>query len=178
MPDSVQSSVRIGCISIAKNHADFPELNILNTVFGGYFGSRLMRNIREDKGYTYGIHSYITHFEHASYFVIDTEVGNEVCKAAMDEIYHELETMRTVQVTGEELLTVKNYMLGSLLRATDGPFNRISAIRNSVLSGLDEMYFTRLVDAIKHITPERLKDLSNIYFANENMQEVICGNLP
>ncbi|MBC8045974.1 MAG: insulinase family protein, partial [Fimbriimonadaceae bacterium] len=121
--DSVQSSVRIGCISISKHHPDFPELNVLNTIFGGYFGSRLMSNIRENKGYTYGIHSYITHLKHASYFAVDTEVGNEVCKNAIAEVYKEMDVLKSIHIDAEELNVVKNYMLGTLLRATDGPFN-------------------------------------------------------
>ncbi|MBC8045341.1 MAG: insulinase family protein, partial [Fimbriimonadaceae bacterium] len=175
--DSVQSSVRIGCISISKHHPDFPELNVLNTIFGGYFGSRLMSNIRENKGYTYGIHSYITHLKHASYFAVDTEVGNEVCKNAIAEVYKEMNLLKSIQIDAEELNVVKNYMLGTLLRATDGPFNRINIIRNIVLSDLDFSYFDSLVHAIKTVTPERLKELANKYLVKEHMKEIICGNL-
>ncbi|MFN0274169.1 MAG: M16 family metallopeptidase [Chitinophagales bacterium] len=177
LSQSVQSSVRIGCISIPKDHPDYPEVNVLNTVFGGYFGSRLMSNIREDKGFTYGIHSYIAHLDHASYFSIDMETGNEVCKAAIAEVYKEMDLLRKMLIREDELTTVKNYMLGSLLRATDGPFNRINVIRNIVLSGLDFSYFQDLVKGIQTITPERLRDLANIYLIPENMREVICGNL-
>lgn len=177
LSQSVQSSVRIGCISIGKDHPHFPQLNVLNTVFGGYFGSRLMSNIREDKGYTYGIHSYISHLNHASYFAIETETGNEVCKDAIVEIYKEMDLLQTRQIAADELTTVKNYMLGSLLRATDGPFNRMSVIRNIILSGLEPSYFQTLIEAIKTVTPERLQDLAQMYLVKENMKEVICGNL-
>lgn len=177
LKESVQSSVRIASLSIPKHHPDYPELNVVNTIFGGYFGSRLMSNIREDKGYTYGIHSYITHLKHASYFSIDTEVGNEVCEKAITEIYREMEIMCTDKVENEELDIVKNYMLGTLLRATDGPFNRINIIRNIVLSGLDFTYFDSLVHAIKTVTPERIRDLAQKYLIKGNMKQVICGNL-
>lgn len=173
--DSVQSSVRIGTISISKTHPDFPDLNVLNTLFGGYFGSRLMTNIREDKGYTYGIYSSISHYRHASYFSIDTEVGNEVCASALEEIYKEMDLLKTVPVDKEELTIVQNYMMGGLLRATDGPFNRINVVKNMVMSGLDARYFDGLVSAIRNITSERLMELANRYFDHETMKEVVCG---
>ena len=173
--DSVQSSIRIGNLTISKTHPDYPELNVLNTLFGGYFGSRLMSNIREDKGYTYGIYSSISHYEHSSYFSIETEAGNEVCEATLKEIYHEIDDIRSVLVDDEELTIVKNYMMGSLLRATDGPYNRINVIKNIVMSGLDTTYFDKLVHAIKTVTPERLMELANKYLLVEHMKEVVCG---
>lgn len=174
--DSVQSSVRIGGLTISKTHPDFAELNVLNTAFGGYFGSRLMTNIREDKGYTYGIYSSITHFNHASYFSIETETGNEVCEKAIAEIYNEMEKMRTTLIDDEELTIIKNYMMGGLLRATDGPFNRINVIKNMVMSRLDTGYFEGLVNAIRTVQPERLRDLAIQYFDRGTMKEVVCGH--
>lgn len=174
--DSVQSSLRIGALSIPRTHADYPDLNVLNTLFGGYFGSRLMANIREDKGYTYGIYSGITHFEHGSYFSVETEVGNGVCHAAIAEIGNEMRRMREEPVGSEELSIVRNYMMGSLLRATDGPFNRISIIKNLVMSKLGIAYFNKLAESIRTITPARLQELANNYLHPENMIEVICGN--
>ena len=173
--DSVQSSVRIGTLSIPKTHPDFAELNVLNTAFGGYFGSRLMTNIREDKGYTYGIYSSITHLVHASYFSVETEVGNEVCAAAIAEVYKEMDVLKTTLIDDEELTIIKNYMMGGLLRATDGPFNRINVIKNMVMSNLTTEYFDGLAHAIKHVDAERLMELANKYFDYETMKEVICG---
>lgn len=173
--DSVQSSVRIGTLSIAKTHPDFPDLNVLNTLFGGYFGSRLMTNIREDKGYTYGIYSSISHYRHASYFSIETEVGNEVCASALEEIYKEMDLLKKVAVEEDELSIVRNYMLGGLLRATDGPFNRINVIKNTMLSGLTLDYFDSLERAIRNISSERIMELAQQYFDYETMKEVVCG---
>jgi zinc protease len=174
--ESVQSSIRIGGLTIGKQHPDYPELNVANTVLGGYFGSRLMSNIREDKGFTYGIYSMIRHYRHGSYFAVDTEVGNEVCMAAVEEIYQEMDKMGKEPVGMDELMVVRNYMMGSLIRATDGSFNRIQVIRNMVLSDLDFSYFDTLVHAIKTITPERIMELSQQYFQAEQYKEVICGN--
>lgn len=173
--DSVQSSVRIGTISIPKTHPDFAELNVLNTAFGGYFGSRLMTNIREDKGYTYGIYSSITHYVHSSYFSVETEVGNEVCASAIAEIYKEMDALKTTPIDEEELTIIKNYMMGGLLRATDGPYNRINVVKNMMMSNLTTSYFDGLVHAVKTVSAERLMELANQYFDYETMQEVVCG---
>ena len=173
--DSVQSSVRIGNISISKKHPDYPEFNVLNTAFGGYFGSRLMTNIREDKGYTYGIHSGVTHYKYGSFFVIQTETGNEVCAAAIAETYKEMDILKKEKMDADELMIIKNYMMGGLLRATDGPFNRINVIKNMVMSDLDTSYFDSLVSGIKNITADRLMELANTYLDQENMKEVVCG---
>jgi len=173
--DSVQSSVRIGTMTVNKTHPDFADLNVLNTLFGGYFGSRLMTNIREERGYTYGIYSSIAHLRHASYFSIETEVGNEVCAPALEEIYKEMDLLKKVAVEEEELSIVRNYMLGGLLRATDGPFNRINVIKNMLLSDLTLEYFDNLERSIRSITPERLMELAQKYFDHETMKEVVCG---
>ena len=172
---SVQSSVRIGGLTINKQHPDFPALNVANTVLGGYFGSRLMSNIREEKGYTYGIYSMIRHHQHGSYFVIDTETGNEVCRQAVEETYKEMRLLATEPVDMEELDVVKNYMMGSLIRATDGSFNRIQVIRNMVLSGLDFDYFTRLAEAVRSSTPETVMEMSRRYLQPELYKEIISG---
>ena len=173
--DSVQSSIRIGCPSISKDHPDYPLLYMLTVIYGGYFGSRLMSNIREDKGYTYGIYSSGNHFLHGSYFEIDTEVGNEVCEKAIKEIYSEMDILRSEPVGEEELTIVRNYVMGSLLRATDGPFNRINLIRSLLLGGQDISYFERLVHVLKTATPDELMQTANKYFVKERMVEVVCG---
>ena len=124
--NALQSAIRIGRIFPNKTHKDYFGLQILNTVLGGYFGSRLMKNIREDKGYTYGIGSGILSLKEAGYFFISTEVGSDVTKAALTEIYKEIETIRTIEITEQELELVKNYLLGQLLSSCDGPFNMAS----------------------------------------------------
>jgi zinc protease len=111
-PDAVQSAIRIGRVLFNKSHPDYCKFQVLNTVFGGYFGSRLMANIREDKGYTYGIGSGVNNLVHSGYFFISTEVGTDVTSAALKEIYHEMKRMREELVDENELETVRNYILG------------------------------------------------------------------
>lgn len=178
LEDSVQSSIRIGKIAIPRSHPDFLAYNIMMVIFGGYFGSRLMSNIREDKGYTYGIHAMTSHHRHASYMEISTEVGNEVCIDAIEEIYKEMDAMRNAPVSSDELSIVRNYMMGSILRATDGPFNRVNIIKNLILHDMTTDYYEAYVHALQTITPQQIQDMAARYLVKEDMTEVICGNLP
>ncbi|MCC6690831.1 MAG: insulinase family protein, partial [Bacteroidia bacterium] len=120
--DALQSAIRIGRVLFNKLHPDYHAMKILNTVLGGYFGSRLMANIREDKGYTYGIGSRIISLKNEGYFFISTEVGVDVCKAAIKEIYTEVNQLQNNLIPQSELELVKNYMLGDFVRSIDGPF--------------------------------------------------------
>ena len=106
---------------------------------------------------------------------IQTETGNEVCAAAIAETYKEMDILKKEKMDDDELMIIKNYMMGGLLRATDGPFNRINVIKNMVMSDLEISYFDSLVNGIKNITADRLMELANKYLDQENMKEVVCG---
>ena len=146
---------------------------VLNTVFGGYFGSRLMSNIREDKGYTYGIYSYLQNHRQQSAWVISTEAGRDVCEATIAEVYKEMELLRNETVDKEELLLVQNYMMGSILGDLDGPFQIINRWKNIILNGLDESYFYNQIDAIKSITASEIQDLANKYLVPDKFYELV-----
>src|ERR1700709_917532 len=103
-----------------KTHRDYAGMTVLNTVLGGYFGSRLMSNIREDKGYTYGIGSAVVSLLHGGYFFIAAETGVKVTAPAITEIYKEIDRLKTEIIPDDELAMVKNYMSGSFLRSVDG----------------------------------------------------------
>src|SRR6185312_4373869 len=137
-PNGVQGAIRIGRPFPNRRHPDFKKTIVLNTLFGGYFGSRLMGNIREDKGYTYGIHSYLENHLEESSWVVSTEAGKEVCQATIEEVYKEMELLREEPVNAEELLLVKNYMMGLNLGYIDGPFQVISRWKSLVLNDVDE----------------------------------------
>ena len=126
-------------------------------MFGGFFGSRLMSNIREEKGYTYGIHSYLENHIHESAWVISTEAGKDVCEATITEVYKEMEILRNELVDAEELLLVRNYMIGSILGDLDGPFHIINRWKNIVLHGLDESFFYKQIETIKTVPAEELR---------------------
>ena len=174
-PDALQSAIRMGLPVINRNHPDFPLLQVLNTVLGGYFGSRLMANIREDKGYTYGIGSGISSLKHAGAMFIATEVGADVCKAAITEIEKEIELLKTELISEEELSLVRNYMLGSLLGSLENVFSHADKFKNLYFAGLDYDYYDKYVDAVKTVTAIRLKELANEYLDFDEFYKVIVG---
>ncbi len=173
--EALQSAIRIGKVLFNKTHPDFQSLQILNTVFGGYFGSRLMSNIREDKGYTYGIGSGIASLQNGGYFFISTEVGVDVCKNAIKEIYFEMDRLRNENITGGELELVKNYLLGTFLRSVDGPFAMAERFKGLLEYNLSYDYFDKYIATIKGISASQLRDLANTYFDKESMIELVVG---
>jgi predicted Zn-dependent peptidase len=173
--DALQSAIRIGKILFTKQHPDYPVMLVLNTIFGGYFGSRLMANIREDKGYTYGIGSAMVSFSNAGYFTISTEVGADVTKDAVKEIYFELNKIQTEKISDSELALVRNYMLGTFLRSIDGPFALADRFKGIHFNNLDYNYYERYVETIRSITAEKLMNLANKYWKKEEMIELVVG---
>jgi predicted Zn-dependent peptidase len=172
---SVQTSIRIGSRSINKRDQDYPGLKILNTVLGGYFGSRLMRNIREDKGYTYGISSSLTSLNLSGFKVISTDVGREHCGNTIGEIYREIELLQNQLVSGNELDIVRNYMSGEMVRMFDGPFALAESFRAIWEFGLNSEYYERLAEKIRTITPDEIKHLAQTYYKCEDLFEITAG---
>jgi len=169
----VQGAKRLGTPFPNRRHPDFLKAHVLNVLFGGFFGSRLMTNIREDKGYTYGIHSYVQNHIHQTAWIISTEAGRDVCEPAIVEVYREMELLRNESVDDEELLLVRNYMMGSLLADLDGPFQIINRWKNIILNGLDESYFYKSIDTIKTVSSTELQELANKYLLPENFYELV-----
>jgi len=172
-PDGVQGSIRMARPFPNRHHPDFTKVMVLNNLFGGFFGSRLMDNIREDKGYTYGIHSYLQNHMHNSAWMIATEAGRDVCEPTITEVYKEMKTLREELVDDEELLLVKNFMLGSVLGDLDGPFHIIGRWKNIVLNDLPDTYFADYIRTIKTITAEELLALSGKYLQPEAFYELV-----
>ena len=172
---AVQNSVRIGSPTINKRHPDYTGLKVLDSILGGYFGSRLMRNIREDKGFTYGISSSVTSLDLSGYKVISTEVAQKNCRKAIDEIYNEIRLLQKVPVKTDELEVVRNYMTGELLRMFDGPFALAESFRGVWDFGLDNSYYKRLVEKIKTIEPDEIIHLANTYYNIDDLYEVTAG---
>jgi len=171
--NGVQGAIRMARHFPNRHHPDFPKAQVLNNIFGGFFGSRLMTNIREDKGYTYGIHSYLQNHLHNSAWMVSTEAGREVCEATITEVYKEMEMLRNEKVDDEELLLVKNYMMGSVLGELDGPFQIIARWKNIILNNLDENYFANSIQAIKSITAVELQELADKYFQPREFYELV-----
>ena len=174
--EAVQNAIRIGKIVISKTHPDYAGLTVLNCILGGYFGSRLMKKIREEKGYTYGISSMLITLRHAGYFTIVSEVGADVTQPAIDDIYGEIEKLRTTDVPGDELDRVKNYMLGEMIRMFDGPFAQAETFISLLEYDMGYEYFRELIAVIKSITPAEIRSLANKYLS-DGMSQVIVGKI-
>lgn len=172
-PDGVQAAIRIARPFPTRKHPDFPKVQVLNAVFGGFFGSRLMTNIREDKGYTYGIYSFLVNHIHAGAWMISTEAGRDVAAATVNEVYHEMQQLREKPVEDEELLLVKNYLIGTLLGDLDGPFQIIGRWKNLILNDLDDRFFYHSVDTIKTIGAKELQELANQYLQPDQFHELV-----
>ena len=172
-PAGVQGAVRLGAPFPNRHHPDFTKTQVLNNVLGGFFGSRLMSNIREDKGYTYGIHSYLENHMQQSAWIVSTEAGRDVCEATVAETYKEMERLRNEPVQDDELLLVRNYMLGSILGDLDGPFHIINRWKNIILNELPHDYFYKQIEVIKSVSADELQQLANKYLKPENFYELV-----
>ncbi|MFN8241578.1 MAG: pitrilysin family protein [Bacteroidales bacterium] len=172
---TVQSAIRIGSRTIIKTHPDYYGLKVLDTILGGYFGSRLMKNIREQKGYTYGIHSSVISYKLSGYKAISAEVGAAHSRDAVKEIMNEIRLLQTEPVDADELNVVRNYMLGELVRMFDGPFAIGESFRSAWEFGLDNSYYRKFAEKINLITPDEIIRLAEAYYKTEDLFEVIAG---
>ncbi len=173
--DALQSAVRIGNATINKTHPDFLPFMVVNTILGGYFGSRLMTNIREDKGYTYGIGSGLASLNHAGMFFIASEVGNDVTGKAIEQIFIEIEKLRSEPVKAEELSLVKNYLLGTFLRSADGPFALADLFKATLDYGMDMSYYDSFLHTVKNITIKDIQDIAVKYLQPDSMIRLVVG---
>jgi len=172
-PSAVQGAIRLASPFPTRQHPDFKKAMVLNTVFGGFFGARLMSNIREDKGYTYGIYSYIqNHLQHTAW-VVSTDAGKDVSEATIEEVYKEMKRLREEKISEEELLLVRNYMIGGILGELDGPFQIMAKWKNIILNNVDENYFYDSVREIKTVSADELLALANKYLHPEHFYELV-----
>jgi predicted Zn-dependent peptidase len=171
-PESVQGAIRIARNFPNRHHPDFQKMQVLNNILGGFFGSRLMANIREDKGYTYGIHSYLTNLIQESALMISTEAGKDVTEETIREVYLEMKNLCSEPVSEDELKTTKNFMIGTLLGDLDGPFQVAGRWKSLVLNDLTEDYFYRGIETIKTIQPDELQGLANKYLNANDFYEL------
>lgn len=176
-PDALQSAIRLGFRTIQRNHTDFPGLQFVNTALGGYFGSRLMANIREDKGYTYGIGSGIVSLKHAGYFTIATEVGVDVTEAALREIAHEIQRIKAHPLPAEEMELVRNYLMGNLLGRLENVFSHADHFKQVYFSGLSLAYYDDYQQTILGLDAATVQQLANQYLDYDTMEKVVVGKL-
>lgn len=174
-PDAVQSAIRVGKILFPRSHPDFIGMQVLLMVLGGYFGSRLMSNLREERGYTYGVFATMINLESSGYMAVGTEVGAEFTQDAVVQIFHEMALLRKELVSPEELAMVKNMITGEFMRILDGPFGIADVTIENIQNENTNEYVNRYLKEVKEITPERLKALSEKYLTEEGFVTVVVG---
>lgn len=173
--DKVQMAIRVGRPLFNRQHPDYPGIYMLNTVLGGYFGSRLMTNIREEKGYTYNIYSVLDNMTYDGCMYIGTEVGNEFAEKTLEEIYREMEALRTAPISNDEFEMVHNYVMGGFLNMLDGPFNVADIAKTMVSEQLPISYFEKFVQEVQTITAEDMMRLAQQYLNPTDYWEVVVG---
>ena len=178
MPESLQSSIRLGKQFPLIGHEDYHKLVVLNEILGGYFGSRLMRNIREDKGYTYGIYSAISPKEQDSLFFIGTDVNYQVTDKTIEEIRKEIKLLQEELVSEDELQTVKSYMLGKFLNDIATIFEQCDRYKRIILHKLPYEHYNNYISTIRGVTAKELQILANQYIGLEEIKIAIAGKRP
>ncbi|MDG1330702.1 MAG: pitrilysin family protein [Crocinitomicaceae bacterium] len=172
---ALQTAIRAGRMLFNKNHPDYLDFLFVNTILGDYFGSRLMANIREDKGYTYGIGSMVAELDGTGYFLMATEVGKEVRDETLKEIQFELTRLQTELVPEDEMQLVRNYVLGQLLKSADGAYAMTDLFLSAELHGKTLDFYNDAIKSIHGITPERVQELAKKYLKWEYMAVVAVG---
>ena len=172
----MNTSKRIRNHSIMR-HPDYNKFLLLNTVLGGYFGSRLMSNLRENKGYTYGVNSFVTNYKHAGFFSVSTEVNVQYTDAALSEIFQELNRLRNTKVDDEELTRVKNYIYGTFLRTFDGPFSLAERYIGAKDIGKGFSFYKKSLNDILQVTTEELREAANKYLDPDDMITLVVGKV-
>lgn len=176
-PGAVQSSLRIGRLLFPRSHPDFTGIQVVATALGGYFGSRLMQNLREEHGYTYGVVAAMVNFERAGYFAIAAQVGAGVTQQALAACYAEIERLRTEPMAEEELSLVKNMMAGEMMRILDGPFGIADVTIENILCGTDNSVIDEDLRQIRAMTPADVQRLARKYLAREDLVTAVAGDV-
>jgi zinc protease len=172
---SVQASVRIGKKFVGRNDPMYFDALLLNHILGGYFGSRLMKNIREDKGLTYGVYSSIHTLLHDSYIAIGADVNKENLELTFDEIRKELKRLRTEPIPTDELETARNHFIGSLQAEITTPFSHADKRKNIIIYSLPETYYTKLIQRIDTVSAAELMKVGEFLFHEESFYEIAVG---
>lgn len=173
--NTVQTSIRLGKRSISRIHPHYPALLLLNHTFGGFFGSRLMKNIREEKGLTYGIYSSLAVLKHDSYLSIGADVNKENRELTIREIKNELKKLQTDLIGREEFDTAKNHFIGSLQAEITTPFAHADKIKNIMLYALPGNYYPSLIQKIDSLNEKEVQEVAQKYFDEESFSVVAVG---
>jgi zinc protease len=176
-PDAAQTSLRVGFPTAGRHDADFIPMQVLNTIFGGSFISRLNNNLREEKGYTYGVNSGIDARKYASALAVGTHVGSDVVDSATSEILREMERLRTEPVSDDELETTRKYMIGSFALRTETPTQVVSLVSTLELYGLPKDYYSTYLQRLANISKDELFAVQQKRFTTDNLVIAAAGDV-
>ncbi|MGW8121305.1 M16 family metallopeptidase [Roseivirga echinicomitans] len=174
-PAFVQSSIKIGKVLFNRRHPDYMKFMVTNELFGGFFGSRLMKNIREEKGFTYGIHSHLYSLNQEGYFSIGTDVNGENEQATIDEIFKEIERLQQEPVSENELEIVKSYMAGSFAGSVNSPFAIMEKFKAVYFQGLDMGFYEQYLNSIYKVNSKDISEMVNTHLQPDSFYTCIAG---
>lgn len=175
--DTMQCGVKIGFMAMDSASPDLYKFRFLTVLLGGYFGSRLMSNIREENGYTYHISAEIDAYGKRNAFMISSETANEYVESCIKEIYAEIEKLVSEPVPAEEVEHVRNYILGEMCREFEGLTPRSEAFVNAWLSGDEFRSVNDYLETVRTVTPEELLFVARKYFDRKKMIEIVAGTV-
>ena len=175
MPDALQTSIVLCSPSIGYNDPERTGFSVLNTLTGGYFSSRLMQNLRERRGLTYGVVSSSTYFSGQSVFAISSDVNADRTQEAVKACFEELQRLQQEPVGEDELQMVKNYMAGQQLRSADTSVNAMQKFAYGYRFGLDETEMFRYLTEIQNISAEKIQYLAQKHFSYNKFTQITVG---
>jgi zinc protease len=176
LPGAVQTQILAGCHAITRKHPDWVKLGLTNSLYGGAFNSRLVMNIREDKGYTYSPRSGVNALRQHGYFTVSAAVRNDVVAASLTEIFYEMDKLRSVPVPEAELADAQNYLSGVFsmgLATQNGLLGQIAVV---ALNELPDDYLETYRAKVRALTPNDLLETARKYLDSANMQIVVVGD--
>ncbi|GMQ30528.1 M16 family metallopeptidase [Algoriphagus confluentis] len=174
-PQAFQTSIRIGAWSIPKNHPDYFPLSVFNTVLGGYFGSRLIKNIREDKGHTYGISSSLGEIDDFPYWSIAADVQKQFKKEVLEEIRKEIHLLSSQLIAPDELELVRNYLIGQMVGRFSTSFDWVDRYKSVHFSGLDFSFYRKKMEFLRSFDAEEILEKGSKYFTEAPVIEITVG---
>lgn len=174
-PNKMQAAIKIGGVTIHRNNPDYTAFYLLVQILGGYFGSRLMKNLREEKGLCYNIYASIDRLKSSNYFYISAEIDSDKLEESMEEIQKEIDTLKREPISEDELTMVKNYVNGKILAGLDGPFRSSQLIKSYLSHELDFDYFCHFTDSLAEIDANLLMEMANKYLKWDELTQVIVG---
>ncbi len=173
--EGLQATIRLGHLGFRRSHPDYYPMQVVNTILGGYFGSRLMKNIREEKGYTYGIYSGWISYKYSGVFVVQGDIGNKYIEDTISEVKKEIHRLMEEPVPANELELVKNYLLGKNINQRETPFQLADLIRFSVVNDISFTEIDQKFDIIQGIKADEILALAQKHFKPTQLLEVVCG---